>query len=189
MDKTTVRRGVAALVLILSVALSACSGWLDSEKDAIRRAVVVHELEERGLRVDELIIRLSPGEFRADFGYGSRIVWLVGTQLERQHREGEYFRVLDPKLSYLFLQDVTLGVSQNRATVGIVLYLGSGKPTTKEIGLHKRNGAWEVSSQEVLETEEAPVMSLGCSTDRKGVATTAWVKSTAVEPWWFVKQT
>lgn len=154
MVKTTARREVAALILIFSVALSACSGWLDSEKDAIRRAVIAHELEERGLRVDELIIRLSPGEFRADFGHGCRIVWLVSAQYERQHREGEYFRVLDPKLSYLFLQDVTIGVSQNRATVGVVLYLGSGQPTTKEIRLHKRNGAWEVSSQGALETEE-----------------------------------
>ncbi len=120
----------------------------------MRRAVVAHELDRRGLQVDELIIRLSPSEFRADFGQDSRIVWLVSPEYQRQYREEEYFKVRDPGRSYLFIQDVIYDGSHNQARVGVVLHLGRGEITTKEITLHKTSGFWEVSSERALQAGE-----------------------------------
>ncbi len=141
---------VAAALVTSLLCLSGCAGWWNSERDAIRRAVVAHELDEQGRDVDDIIIRLSPGEFRGDFGHGSRIVWLVGTAYERQYREAEYFRVRDPGRSYVFIQDVSVDPSQNRATVGVVVSPRSGKPIAKEISLHKHDDTWEIASATVL---------------------------------------
>ena len=141
---------VAATLVTSLLCLSGCAGWWNSERDAVRRAVVAHELDEQAREVDDIIVRLSPGEFRGDFGHGSRIVWLVSTAYERQYREAEYFRVRDPGRSYLFIQDVSVDPSQTRATVGLVVSSSSGKPTAKEISLHKHNDAWEVTSARVL---------------------------------------
>jgi hypothetical protein len=148
----TTRLGAIFLLLIV---LSACAAWGESESDAIRYAIIGHELDERGLQVDDLIIRLSPGEFRADLGHGSRIVWLVSPGYQRQHIEGEYFQAHDPERSYLFVRDIAYDAAQNQAVVAVVLYLGSGQPTAKEITLHKNDGSWEIISERVLEGEEA----------------------------------
>jgi hypothetical protein len=150
MEKTSVKSCVAAALVTSLLFLSGCAGWWNSERDAIRRAVVAHELDEQAREVDDIIVRLSPGEFRGDFGHGSRIVWLVSTAYERQYREAEYFRVRDPERSYLYIQDVSVDPSQNRATVGVVVPSGSGKPIAKEISLHKHNDTWEVTSARVL---------------------------------------
>lgn len=139
----------AALVTSL-LFLSGCAGWWNSERDAIRRAVAAYELDEQAREVDDIIVRLAPGEFRGDFGHGSRIVWLVSTAYERQYREAEYFRVRGRERSYLFIQDVSVDPSQNRATVGVVVSWGSGKPIAKEISFHKHNDTWEVTSARVL---------------------------------------
>lgn len=141
---------VTAASVISFLFLSGCAGWWNSERDAIRRAVVTHELDGQAQEVDDIIVRLSPGEFRGDFGHGSRIVWLVSTAYERQYREAEYFQVRDREGSYLFIQDVSLDPSQNRATVGVVVSSGSGNPIAKEISLHKHDDTWEVTSARVL---------------------------------------
>jgi len=155
MEARTLRTGIVASTVFLLVAVSACAVWGESESDVIRRAVIAHELDERGLRVDDLIIRLSPGEFRADFGYGSRIVWLVSPGYQRQYIEGEYFKIHDPERSYLFVQDIAYDNSHNQATVGVVLYLGNGQLAAKEITLHKKSGFWEAISERRLEAEGA----------------------------------
>jgi hypothetical protein len=154
MQKSSLGTKVVVATCILVVALSACTGWGQSESDAVRRAVISHELDETGVQVDELIIRLSPGEFRADLGRGTRIVWLVSPGYQRKYVEAEYFRVRDPERSYLFLQDITYDESQDRATVEVVLYLGSGGPTTKELTLHKDGDSWQIGSETLLETRE-----------------------------------
>jgi hypothetical protein len=136
---------VAALMLLLAV--SACAGWWDSESDAVRRAVVAYELDERGTRVDDLIVRLSPNEFRADFGHGARMVWLVSSTLERQYREGEYFEFHDPQRSYLFIQEVRYDSQRTQATVRVVVYQGSGEPQGKDLTVDKKDAAWEVTSE------------------------------------------
>ena len=145
----------AGATFLLLVVVSGCAVWGESESDAIRYAIVRHELDRSGIRVDDLIIRLAPGEFRADFGRGSRIVWLVSTAYQRDHIEGEYFRVHDPKRSYLFVQDITYDGAHNQAVVTVVLHLGSGKPTAKELTLHNNDGTWEVISERELGGEEA----------------------------------
>lgn len=149
------RSGTVPAAFILLVVVSACAAWGESESDAVRRAVIAHELDEQGARVDELIIRLSPGEFRADFGHSSRIVWLVSPAYQRQYREGEYFRVRDRERSYLFVQDITYEDSRDQAKVGVVLYLGNRDLVTKEITLHKNDNRWQVSSERVLKSEES----------------------------------
>jgi hypothetical protein len=139
----------AALVLLL--AMSACAGWWDSESDAVRRAVVAYELEKRGTSVDDLIVRLAPNEFRADFGHGARMVWLVSSTLERQYREAEYFEFHDAERSYLFIQEVRYDSERARATVRVVVYEGSGEPRSKDLALNKKDTAWEVVSETAVE--------------------------------------
>jgi len=133
--------------LALLPQLSACASWWDSESDSVRRAVFAHELDEPGMQVDDLVIRLSPREFRADFGHDSRMVWLVSNAFERPYREGEYFRLRDPERSYLFIQDVRYDESHSAATVTVVIDLGEQNPTTKDVSLRKRPSEWEVVSQ------------------------------------------
>ena len=143
--KGMVRTAAVPAMFILPLLVSACAGWAQADSDAVRRAVIAHELDERGVQVDELIIRLSPGEFRADLGYGDRIVWLVSPPYQRQYREAEYFNVRGAERSYLFVQDITYDDSHNQASVGVVLYLTTGQLTTKEVTLHKKGGSWEIS--------------------------------------------
>jgi hypothetical protein len=154
MGKRMPRSRAVSVTCVLLFALSACTVWGESESDAVRRAVVAHELDERGVQVDDLIIRLSPGDFRADSGHGTKIVWLVSPGYQRQYREGEYFRVRDPDRSYLFVQDIDYDEFHDQATVGVVLRLESGELTSKEINLHKEGNAWQVVSQRVLEISE-----------------------------------
>lgn len=141
--------GLLALIAVLAV--SGCASWWDSENDAVRRAVISYELDERGMAVDDLMVRLSPGEFRADFGHGSRMVWLVSNVLERPYREGEYFRLRDPERSYLFIQDVHYDSQHSQATVRAVLYDGRGEPATKDLTLHRKDTTWEVASEALVE--------------------------------------
>jgi hypothetical protein len=155
MKRLTLRVALLVVTLVLAVVLPACSAWGESDSDAVRRAVIAHELDEPGVQVDDLIIRLSPREFRADFGRGPRIVWLVSSAYERPYREGEYFRLRDPELSYLFVQDVTFDPPRTWATVGVHFYAGSGKPTSKEVSLHKENEHWRVTSERALEEEKS----------------------------------
>ena len=145
----------AGATFLLLVVVSGCAVWGESESDAIRYAIVRHELDRGGLQVDDLIIRLSPGEFRADFGHGSRIVWLVSTAYQRDYIEGEYFRMHDPERSYLFVQGISYNDAHNQAVVTVVLYLGSGQPTAKDVTLHNTDGVWEVISERELGAEEA----------------------------------
>lgn len=149
------RTRLVPATFVLLVVVSACAGWGESESDAVRRAVIAYELDEQGVQVDELIIRLSPGEFRADFGHGSRNVWVVSPAYQRQYREEEYFGVRDPERSYLFVQDVTYDNSDQRARVEVALYLESGERTIKEITLDKKGDSWEISRERVLEAREA----------------------------------
>jgi len=136
---------LAAVILLLL--LSGCASWWDSESDAVRRAAIAHELDEPSIQVDDLVIRLSPRESRTDFGHQSRMVWLVSSTFERQHREGEYFRLRDPERSYLFVQEVRHSDSRKVATVRVVLYLVDRPLVIEELTLHKTNSAWEVVSE------------------------------------------
>lgn len=136
--------------LVLLPQLSACASWWDSESDSVRRAVIAHEVDESGMHVDDLVIRLSPREFRADFGHDSRVVWLVSNPIERPYREREYFRLRDPERSYLFIQDVRYGESRSAATVTVVVGLVDQNPTTKDITLRKTASEWEGVSETVV---------------------------------------
>ncbi|HUS70792.1 MAG TPA: hypothetical protein VM075_08475 [Anaerolineae bacterium] len=133
--------------LVLLPQLTACASWWGSESDSVRRAVIAHELDDSGMQVDDLVIRLSPREFRADFGHDSRIVWLVSNTIERPYREREYFRLRDPERSYLFIQDVRYDESHSAATVTVVIGLVEQNPTTKDIALRKKASEWEVVSE------------------------------------------
>jgi uncharacterized protein YrzB (UPF0473 family) len=113
----------------------------------VRRAVIAHELDEAGMRVDDLVIRLSPREFREDFGHDSRMVWLVSEPIERLYRESEYFRLRDPERSYLFVQDVRYDESHSTASVTVILGLVDQNPTTKDIIVRKTDSEWEVVSE------------------------------------------
>jgi hypothetical protein len=134
-------------VAVMMLLLSGCASWWDSESDEVRRAAIGHELDAPGIQVDDLVMRLSQRESRTDFGHQSRMVWLVSNTLERQYREGEYFRLRDPGRSYLFVQEVHFGESRKVATVRVVLYLVDRPLVTKELTLHKTNTAWEVVSE------------------------------------------
>ncbi len=140
-----------AITAALLLGLVACASWWDSESDLVRSAVVAHELDESGLYVDDLIIRLSPGAVRADFGHGSRMVWLVSSGWERRYREGEYFRLRDPERSYLFLHEIRYDDSRTRAEVTAVLYTASSGAVTKELSLSKTAAGWKVSSERPVE--------------------------------------
>jgi hypothetical protein len=135
---------------ILLPQLSACATWWDSESDSVRRAVIEHEFDEPGTQVDDLVIRLSPQEFRADFGHGSRMVWLVSNPIERLYREREYFRLRDPQRSYLFIQDVRYDESHSAARVKVVVGLVGQNPKTEDIALRQTAGEWEVVSQTLV---------------------------------------
>jgi hypothetical protein len=141
----------AAAIIAALLGLVACTSWWDSESDQVRRAVIAHELDEPGLHVDDIVIRLSPSEFRADFDHGSRMIWLVSNALERQYREGEYFRLRDPGRSYLFVQDIRYDGARRRAKVKTVLYAALGETLTKELTLDKTSSGWEVVSERILE--------------------------------------
>jgi hypothetical protein len=147
----SVLRLIRAAALVALLAVSACASWWDSESDAVRRAVVAYELDERGTSVDDLVVRLSPREFRADFGHGARMVWLVSTALERQYREGEYFRHRDPGRSYLFIQDVRFDNQRTQAVVRVVRYEGSGEPRSRDLTLYKKDTVWEVTAETPIE--------------------------------------
>jgi hypothetical protein len=146
----TPREILILVSLLLLPQLSACAGWWDSESDAVRRAVIAHELDESGMRVDDLVIRLAPQEFRADFGHDSRMVWLVSKPIERPYREGEYFRLRDPERSYLFVQDVRYDESGSAAKVTVLLGLVDQNPITKDITVRKIDSQWEVVSETVV---------------------------------------
>ena len=135
---------VAATSLLLG--LPACAGWSESESDAIRRVVIAYELDDTRTRVDDLVVRLSPREFRADLGHDGRMVWLVSNGLERKYREGEYFRLRDPGRSYLFVQDIQHDSSGSGAKVRLVLYLVGDQPLTYNLTLRKAGIDWEVVS-------------------------------------------
>jgi hypothetical protein len=113
----------------------------------VRRAVTAYELDEAGTRVDDLIIRLSPREFRADLGHDGRMVWLVSNAIERKYREGEYFRLRDSERSYLFVHEIQHDGSGSGAKVRVVLYLVGDQPHTKDLTLHKRGEDWQVISE------------------------------------------
>jgi hypothetical protein len=136
--------------LVLLPQLSACASWWDSESDSVRRALIAHELDESGMQVDDVVIRLSPREFRADFGHDSRMLWLVSNPIERPYREREYFRLRDPERSYLFIQDVRYDESRSTATVTVVHGLVDQNPTTKDITLRKTASEWDVVSETVV---------------------------------------
>jgi hypothetical protein len=142
--------GVILMLAALLLLLSACVSWWDSESDAVRRAVIDHELDEPGIQVDDVVIRLSPSEPRTDFGHQSRMVWLVANTLERQYREGEYFRLRDPGRSYLFVQEVRHSDPSQMATVRVVLYQVDQPLVTKDLTLHKTDTAWEVVSEALV---------------------------------------
>jgi hypothetical protein len=138
------RSVLAVTVIALLLPLSACAGWSASENDAVREAVVGYELGEPGVVVDDLVVRLSPREFRSDLGHSSRMVWLVSNSFDRAYREGEYFRLRDPERSYLFIQDVRYDSSRNAATVRVVLYLVGDQPQTEDITLRRKALDWQV---------------------------------------------
>jgi hypothetical protein len=142
---------VRAAALVALLAVSACASWSDSENDAVRRAVVAYELDEHGTTVDDLVVRLSPREFRADFGHGARMVWLVSSALERQYREGEYFEHRDPRRSYLFIEDVRYDSQRARAMVRVVRYEGGGEPRSRDLTLYKKGSMWEVAAETPVE--------------------------------------
>jgi hypothetical protein len=151
--KTSFRipREILLLVsLLLLPQLAGCAAWWDSESDAVRRAVIAHELDESGMRVDDLVIRLAPQEFRADFGHDSRMVWLVSRPIERSYREGEYFRLRDPERSYLFVEDVHYDESRSTAKVRVVLGLVGQDPSTKDITVRRTDSGWEVVSETLV---------------------------------------
>jgi len=141
---------IAAILLLLAV--PGCAGWWDSESDKVRVAVISYELENAPAPIDDLVIRLSPGEFRADYGGGSRMVWLVSNSLERRYREGEYFKVRDPQRSYLFVQDIRYDGPRTRALVRTVLYDASHPPVTKELELAKMGDGWQVNLERMVDS-------------------------------------
>ncbi len=144
------RMGKGLILVIAATIMSGlvgCASWWKSENELIRRAVIEHELDQSGLHVDDVIVRLSPGEFRADFGHGSRMVWLVSNPLQRRYREGEYFRLRDPERSYLFLQEIRYEESRARAKVTTVLDAASTGAVTKEVSLSRTATGWEVTSE------------------------------------------
>jgi len=147
MNMRTPRQVVILTILVLLPQLSACASWWHSESDSVRLTVIAHELDDSGTRVDDLVIRLSPQEFRADFGRDSRMVWLVSNPIERLYREREYFKLRDPRRSYLFVQDVRYDESRSEATVTVVLGLVGHDPTAKDISLRQKAGEWEVVSE------------------------------------------
>jgi len=142
------RRGLILLIAAaVMLGLVGCAGWWQSESDQIRRTVIEHELDRSGLQVDDVIVRLSPGEFRADFGHGSRMVWLVSNALERRYREGEYFRLRDAERSYIFLREIRYENSRAGAKVTIVLYTATTGAVTKEVSVSRTTTGWEVTSE------------------------------------------
>lgn len=147
-----IRRGLTPLIAAGAVLGSVgCASWWQSESDQIRRAVIEHELDQSGLQVDDVIVRLSPGEFRADIGHGSRMVWLVSNALERRYREGEYFRLRDPERSYIFLQEIRYEDSQTRARLTAVVYAASAGAVTRELIVSRTVTGWQVTSERPAE--------------------------------------
>jgi len=117
----------------------------------VRRAAIAYELAKSGSQVDDVVVRLSPGEFRADLVVGSRMVWLVSNALERRYREAEYFDTRDPGRPYLFVQEIRYDGSRARAVVRTVLYRGHDAPITKDLELIRSNAGWQVESERIVE--------------------------------------
>ena len=53
---------LAAATAMLLLQVSGCASWWNPESDAVRQAVIVYQLDEQGIRVDDVVIRLSPSD-------------------------------------------------------------------------------------------------------------------------------
>lgn len=124
------KRIVLLVLLTLSVG---CMG--KEENHAIRQAIVQEVLAKEA--VDVLVIRLQPGEARADFGFQGDTVFFL-----RVGEEEEFWQVRDPRRRYLFIKDIFYD-SQSEAQVEIEILEGDLR-FDRVLNLHKRDGSWRV---------------------------------------------
>lgn len=86
--------------ITLLVLLTLSVGCIVKEGNHTIRQAIVQEIVVKEA-VDVLVIRLQPGEARADFGFEGDTVFFL-----RPREEEEFWRVRNPKLRYLFIRDI-----------------------------------------------------------------------------------
>ncbi|MFQ6000964.1 MAG: hypothetical protein ACE5LG_04780 [Anaerolineae bacterium] len=118
-------------MIVLSVG---CRG--KEENHAIRQAIVQEVLAKEAVEV--LVIRLQPGEARADFGFEGDTVFF-----SRPREEEEFWRVSNPKLRYLFIKEISYD-SQTEAHVGVEIRHADAI-VSRMIDLRKVGGSWRVT--------------------------------------------
>lgn len=106
------------------------------ENHTIRQVILQDVLAKEA--VDVLVIRLQPGEARADFGFQGDIVFFLGPR-----EEEEFWLVRDPKLRYLFIKDISYD-SQTEAQVEIEIRHADAI-VSRVIDLRKVGDSWSVT--------------------------------------------
>ena len=147
------------IVLLVLLALSVgCMGR--AENHAIRQAIVQEVLRKEA--VDLLMIRLQPGEARADFGFQGDTVFFLGPG-----EEEEFWQVRNPKLRCLFIKDIFY-YSQTEAQVGMEILQGDLR-LDRVLNPHKRDGSWRVGQprpESAIPGSAGLSLSLGRGRDR-----------------------
>ncbi len=138
------------LVVLLIVPLLACGlaepGYY--RNNTVRQAAFAYERAARG-PVDELIIQANRDEPRVKFEQqhqdGGRTVWLFGLAI------AEYFELLPPEKTYLFIRPIDYNDSYQAAEVTV--YRGDGEGyTTYRLSLARQEGGrWVVTGETQLE--------------------------------------
>jgi len=145
----TKRTIVAALLLALLPTLAAC-GWLSPESahnNPVRLAVYRYERAARG-KTDDLAISFNRTELRVKFEgqneNGGRTVWLFDLAAK------EYFSLLPPGRTFLYIQPVQYNADYTAATVRVYRGDKSGYQG-RELELKvNNNGEWAVTGDREL---------------------------------------
>jgi hypothetical protein len=138
---------LAFLMLLLSTLACGTGGLVTRRNNELRRAALAYELSTRG-PVDEVMVAFGLTEVRDNLGFeGGNTVWL------NQFAQAEYFRKRDANQSYLFLHDL----DYEGRTATIVIDRGDANGIQyRRLTLRREGTAWEVVSDEPLESPSSP---------------------------------
>ena len=125
-------------VFLVLLTISGCLGG--ARNNAIRQAVVDEMLGTGTGLPQVLVVRMGPGEARANFGFPGDTVFLYDAA-----SEGEFWRLRKPHLEYLFIKEITYSDDSAQVEVEVIK-----RDSTEErlIYLNWVEGEWRVTSWE-----------------------------------------
>lgn len=142
----------AAIILALALLPALACGWLSPEyqfNNQVRQTVYRYERDTRG-KPDELAIQFNRTEPKQKFDgqrdNGGRTVWLFDLAAK------EYFALLPPERTFLYIQQPQYNSDYTQATVKV--YRGAGGSYQgRELQLSLNDGAWAVTTDAELPTD------------------------------------